>query len=146
MVPDAEVWRVEPPFSVAIKTDELRHVPKSLTPWCTSRKIDQDDLKQRYVEKIPQDFGKMAELKWLGYTSPQEMLGERFHIDQSLLERLNPNADFTSVGTELQVPAVRENAGEKVTRIIVDRSDAPAIARLAPSSRKDHVGLAATGV
>ena len=64
----------------------------------------------------------------VGYTSPKEMLAERFHIDEELLEQLNPKADFSSAGSELQVPAVRDNAKEKVTRIVVDRSDGQLLA------------------
>ena len=97
-------------------------------PVMRTYKIDQNDLEQRYVDKIPEDFGKMAELKWLGFQQPEEMLAERFHIDEELLEQLNPNADFSSAGTELQVPAVRDTAKEKVTRIVVDRSDGQLLA------------------
>jgi hypothetical protein len=57
-------------------------------------KVAQEDLKQRYVDEIPEDFGKMAELKWLGFTSPKEMLAERFHIDEELLEAAEPKGRF----------------------------------------------------
>ena len=62
-------------------------------------------------------------MKWLGYTGPKEMVAERFHMDQSLLERLNPHADFKVPGTEILVASPGEEATEKVSRIIVDRSD-----------------------
>ena len=33
-------------------------------PVIRTYKVAQEDLKQRYVDEIPEDFGKMAELKW----------------------------------------------------------------------------------
>ena len=92
-------------------------------PVLQSYKITKKDLSERYVEQIPKDYAEMAKMKWLGYTGPKEMLAERFHMDQSLLERLNPAADFNAAGTEILVASPGEEATEKVSRIIVDRSD-----------------------
>jgi len=97
-------------------------------PVIQTYKISRDDLHQRYLEKVPEDFGEMAKLKWLGYTGPKEMLAERFHADESLLYQLNPDADFRAAGTEIIVPVVRDNATEKVKRIVVDRSDGQLLA------------------
>ena len=33
--------------------------------------ISPEDLLQRYVEKIPEDYAEMADMKWLGYTGPE---------------------------------------------------------------------------
>jgi lipoprotein-anchoring transpeptidase ErfK/SrfK len=85
--------------------------------------ISADDLSQRYVDKIPEDYAEMADMKWLGYSGPKEMLAERFHMDQSLLELLNPNADFASPASKIVVASTGENVTEKISRIIVDRSD-----------------------
>ncbi len=51
-------------------------------------------------EKIPEDMMAKAELTVLGYESPLEELGERFHSSPSLLKKLNPGKDF-SKATEL---------------------------------------------
>ena len=32
----------------------------------------------------------------LSFTSPRELLAEKFHMDEDLLEALNPGADFSS--------------------------------------------------
>jgi lipoprotein-anchoring transpeptidase ErfK/SrfK len=96
---------------------------KDSAPVLQSYKITKKDLSERYVEHIPKDYAEMAKLKWLGYTGPKEMLAERFHMDQSLLERLNPNVDFTASGTKILVASPGENATEKVSRIVVDRSE-----------------------
>ena len=65
-------------------------------PVLQTYEISADDLSQRYVDKIPKDYAEMAAMKWLGYSGPKEMLAERFHMDQSLLEFLNPDADFAA--------------------------------------------------
>jgi lipoprotein-anchoring transpeptidase ErfK/SrfK len=83
--------------------------------------ITTEDVSERYVEKIPDDYAEMAKLKWLGYTGPKEMLAERFHMDQSLLELLNPDADYSS-GDKVLVASTGEAIDGKATRIVVDGS------------------------
>ena len=92
-------------------------------PVLETYEIAADDLSQRYVEKIPEDYAEMAEMKWLGYTGPKEMLAERFHMDQSLLDLLNPNVDFASAGSKIVVASRGKDIATKVSRIVVDRSD-----------------------
>ena len=57
-------------------------------------------------EKTPEDTMAKAKLQALPYASVQEALGERFHASPALLEKLNPQADFTAPGTVLTVPNV----------------------------------------
>ena len=94
---------------------------RDTAPVMQTYEVSADDLSERYVDKIPNDYAEMAEMKWLGYTSPQEMLAERFHLDESLLERLNPNVDFKT-GSKIVVPSTGGDATEKVSRIVVERS------------------------
>ena len=97
-------------------------------PVLQTYEISPDDLSQRYVEKIPEDYAEMADMRWLGYTGPKEMLAERFHMDQSLLELLNPNADFASAGSKIVVASTGEDGAERISRIVVDRSDGELLA------------------
>ncbi len=46
------------------------------------------------VPPIPTDYGEMAKLTFLGYTSVAEELGERFHMNEKFLVALNPGAGF----------------------------------------------------
>ena len=55
---------------------------------------------------IPTNLEEMAKLPGLSYTSPLAELGEKFHMAQSLLRRLNPLADFERAGTEILVADV----------------------------------------
>lgn len=92
-------------------------------PVLQTYEISGKDLSERYVDKIPDDYAKMAEMKWLGYTGPKEMLAERFHMDQSLLELLNPQSDLATPGIKILVASTGEDAAENVSRIVVDRSE-----------------------
>ncbi|KQT44627.1 hypothetical protein ASG43_13410 [Aureimonas sp. Leaf454] len=87
-----------------------------------------DDVEGRYVADIPADYGEMAKLDWLGYRGAAEMLGERFHMDEDLLRVLNPNADFTKIGTKILVADTGSDPEAKVARIVVDRSKGELIA------------------
>jgi lipoprotein-anchoring transpeptidase ErfK/SrfK len=91
-------------------------------PVLQTYEISSQDLAKRYVKKDPKDFADMAKMKWVGFTGPKEMLAERFHMDQSLLERLNPSTDFRRPGSKILVTSVDADATEKVSRIVVDRS------------------------
>jgi lipoprotein-anchoring transpeptidase ErfK/SrfK len=58
-----------------------------------------------FVSSIPDDLVKQASLPSLAYTSPLEMLAERFHCTPALLRTLNPGARFAE-GEQIQVPNV----------------------------------------
>jgi lipoprotein-anchoring transpeptidase ErfK/SrfK len=67
--------------------------------------ITADDEKGPFVQ-IPKEMMEQAELPGMGYTSALEELAERFHSSEQLLQALNPGADFTKVGQQLNVPNV----------------------------------------
>lgn len=75
-----------------------------------------------YTPTIPKDYAQMAKLDRLGFSGPLEALAERFHMDVSLLQALNPGADFGKAGTRIVVayPA-RETLPAKVAVIEVDK-------------------------
>ena len=49
-------------------------------------------------------------------------------MDESLLELLNPNADFKSAGSKIVVASIGKDIAEKVSLIVVDRSDGELLA------------------
>ena len=70
---------------------------------------------------VPEDMMEKAKLERLGYASPLEAIGERFHSSPELLRQLNPAASFTRAGEVLQVPNVQvEPVRSRATRIVVD--------------------------
>src|SRR3954453_16564714 len=64
------------------------------------------DVKGPFVEKIPKKMEEMAQLKSLGYTSPVELLSEKFHVDEKLLKTLNPGKQLRDAGETIVVPNV----------------------------------------
>ena len=86
--------------------------------------ITDNDVEGPFVKHIPDKLEDMAKLDKLGYSSPRELLAERFHIAENLLEALNPNADFAKAGTRIIVPKLaKERRSAKVTRIEVDKKE-----------------------
>lgn len=55
---------------------------------------------------IPEDMAAKAALPMLGYVTPAEGLGEKFHASPALLGRLNPGKDFGRAGEQIMVPNV----------------------------------------
>ena len=73
------------------------------------------------VPPLPKDYGEMAKLSRLGYTSVAEELAERFHMDQKYLEALNPAATFTAGETIYGAITGADRKGE-VVRIEADKA------------------------
>lgn len=95
-------------------------------PALVEKTLTEDDVKGEFVT-IPEDVYDKAKLDCLCYESKKEKLAERFHTTIELLERLNPDADWSTIaaGQKLWVPNVRE----AVTQ------DRPDIARIVVSIR-----------
>lgn len=55
---------------------------------------------------VPDDMMEKAKLPALGYASPAEGLGEKFHASPALLQKLNPGKDLSRAGEQIQVPNV----------------------------------------
>ena len=71
---------------------------------------------------IPKDLVEQSKLPALGYSSPEEAIGEQFHVSPALLRKMNPSAQFTA-GTEIQVPNVLTNdTPVKAARIVVSKA------------------------
>ncbi len=85
-------------------------------------KIGEGDVKGPFVVSMPKDLEHMAELDHLGYAGPLELLSEKFHASETLLQVLNPGQTFDAAGATITVPNVR--AGRitgKVVKIEVDK-------------------------
>jgi lipoprotein-anchoring transpeptidase ErfK/SrfK len=55
---------------------------------------------------VPDDMMEKAKLPTLGYSTPAEGLGEKFHASPALLEKLNPGKDLGHAGEQIVVPNV----------------------------------------
>ena len=77
------------------------------------------DVAYDFADEIPRDYAKQAKMKRLSYTSPQEMLGERFHMSETLLAALNPRQSFFEPGSRIAVASGRRSP-EKGAALRVD--------------------------
>jgi lipoprotein-anchoring transpeptidase ErfK/SrfK len=106
---DPQVWR-------AIGGDGA---PDVLVPYT----ITPEDAAYPFLPAIPSDYSDQARLSALSFTSPEEMFGERFHMDVKLLKALNPEADFRRPGETIWVAAIEgQPVTGKITRIEADKA------------------------
>jgi lipoprotein-anchoring transpeptidase ErfK/SrfK len=83
-------------------------------------RITEKDVAGPFVD-IPKDIMEQARLEHLGYSSPEEALGEMFHVSPALLKKMNPDAAFKA-GEEITVPNVLSQATGKAVRVVVTKS------------------------
>jgi lipoprotein-anchoring transpeptidase ErfK/SrfK len=55
---------------------------------------------------VPEDMMEKAKLPTLGYATPAEGLGEKFHASPALLEKLNPGKNLARLGEQIVAPNV----------------------------------------
>jgi len=67
--------------------------------------IAAEDVAGPFVKAIPADMMERSKLPALGFTSPLEALGEKFHVAPALLQKLNPGARFAA-GEQITAPDV----------------------------------------
>ena len=85
--------------------------------------LSEADVSGPFVD-VPDGFAAMAKLERVGYENAAEKIAEKFHMSQSFLRALNPDADFSKAGTEILVAAVPgEPLGKDVARIEVDKAN-----------------------
>ncbi|MER8595245.1 MULTISPECIES: L,D-transpeptidase family protein [unclassified Mesorhizobium] len=85
--------------------------------------ITPEDAAGPYVASIPEDYSQKAQLDRMGYTSVPEALAERFHMDETYLNKLNPDANFNRPGTIIKVANFGRLVATPVARIIADKSN-----------------------
>ena len=121
---DADTWK-------ALAPNDAAPVLKTYT-------IAEADVAGPFTNAIPANLQAMARLPGLSYTSALAELAEKFHMAQSLLQQLNPLADFKRAQSEIMVADVAEmklrpgrhsvqavpptdNGGPIAARIVVDK-------------------------
>jgi lipoprotein-anchoring transpeptidase ErfK/SrfK len=82
---------------------------ESSEPALVEYAITPEDVKGPFV-RIPERMEDEADLDRLAYSSPQELLAEKFHMDEDLLAQLNPGRSFDQAGTRILVANVRIGA------------------------------------
>jgi lipoprotein-anchoring transpeptidase ErfK/SrfK len=91
-------------------------------PALIAYKIGEGDVKGPFVADMPKDLEHLAALDHLGYRSPLELLSEKFHASEALLQALNPEQKFDAAGATITVPNIRAaRTTGKVVKIEVDK-------------------------
>ena len=95
--------------------------PTDVTPDVIGAYVITDADVAAIVPPIPKDYGEMAKLTLLGYTSVAEELAERFHMDQKFFEALNPTDKFVA-GETVFAAITGPNRKGTVARIEADKA------------------------
>jgi lipoprotein-anchoring transpeptidase ErfK/SrfK len=85
--------------------------------------ITPEDVAGPFARSIPADYAEKAKLPAMSFTSPAEMLAERFHMAQAYLEKLNPDVNFYRAGSVIRIAAVGRNVERPVARIEADKAN-----------------------
>ncbi len=106
---------------------------KSLTsadnsPVLKTYTITQQDAAGPFSPAVGEDFVKMSKVQSLGYTSPLQMLSQRFHMDEQFLQALNPGADLSKAGTQIVVVDPGQGAVPQVKSLDVNKAMAQVVA------------------
>ncbi|HEY8614974.1 L,D-transpeptidase [Phenylobacterium sp.] len=111
------------PVDGKLDAEVFRRLATDGGPVMTDYVITEADVKGPFLQKIPTDYRDMAKLERVGFTTPLELLAEKFHMDEALLKALNPGVDFTKAGNTIVVAApAAETLPSAVARIEVDKA------------------------
>ena len=89
--------------------------------------ITQADEKGPFVP-LPAEVQEKAKLKWIGFETPEEELGERFHTSPKILAELNPGKNLSTAAERITVPNVRRALPGTALRVMVSKSKRTVIA------------------
>jgi lipoprotein-anchoring transpeptidase ErfK/SrfK len=109
-----------PDEEVLAKLNEI-----SAEPALIEYTITEEDVKGPFV-RIPEKLEEQADLDRLGYSSPEELLAEKFHMDADLLRALNPGRAFDTTGSTIVVANVDAKTASdkpgKVAKLVIAKS------------------------
>ena len=85
--------------------------------------IKKEDLEGPFIKNLPEKFEEQAELDQLGYSSPLELLSEKFHMSEDLLRTLNGDVDFSKERQRITVANVERDTSVKASFVEVDTKE-----------------------
>jgi lipoprotein-anchoring transpeptidase ErfK/SrfK len=109
------------PATESIDSDMWKLLNADSRPLMTTYTIAEADVRGPFVP-IPKDVQQQAQMKWMGYESPQEGLAEKFHVSPRLLAELNPGKTLKTAGEQLVVPDVTRGPYRRAARVVVSGS------------------------
>jgi lipoprotein-anchoring transpeptidase ErfK/SrfK len=84
--------------------------------------ITPQDVSGPFTPSIPDSLEEQAQLERLGYTSAEELLAEKFHMDIDFLKRLNQGKRFDEPGSVIKVANVVRKDPPNAARLRVDKA------------------------
>jgi lipoprotein-anchoring transpeptidase ErfK/SrfK len=110
------------PVTGIVDTATWQSLNADLNPALIAYTVTEQDAAGPF-ERTPAAMMEKARLKALGYQSPAEELGEKFHIQPRVLALLNGGKDLGKAGQQLLVPNVQRPSGAvKAERVVVSKS------------------------
>jgi lipoprotein-anchoring transpeptidase ErfK/SrfK len=103
---DAEMWKLLNVFTGPLL------ITYTITP---------ADVKGPFQE-IPKTAAEQAKMKWMGYESPEQGLGEKFHMSPNLLAELNPGKKLDTAGEQIMVVNVARFPARRASRVVISKS------------------------
>lgn len=95
--------------------------------------IAYDDVRGPFM-RVPKNIMLQARLKFAGYGSPFEELGEKFHCSPALIRRLNPEERKLEPGDHLALPNVHRDLPANAASVVVSKSERT-VAALDPAGK-----------
>jgi lipoprotein-anchoring transpeptidase ErfK/SrfK len=90
-------------------------------PVLTEYVVTKEDAKGPFIQ-LPARMEDMKGLKALGYSGLREALAEKFHMSESLLTTLNPDASFARAGEKIMVAnVITDQKPTPVARVDIDK-------------------------
>lgn len=71
---------------------------------------------------IPPTAAEQSKLKWMGFETAEEELGEKFQMSPKLLAQLNPGKKFNVAGERITVTNIRLTPARHASRVVVSKS------------------------
>jgi len=90
----------------------------ALTPYT----IANDDAAGPFFD-VPPNLMHQAKLPALGFSSPQELLGEKFHLSPVVLTNLNLGKNLAQAGEQILVPNVLVMPPPPASQVVISKSD-----------------------
>jgi lipoprotein-anchoring transpeptidase ErfK/SrfK len=110
------------PANGNVDTETWAELNQDTAPALTRYEITSQDVAGPFV-KVPSDMMEQAALPALNFQSPQEALGEKFHVSPKLLAALNPDSQLDKAGEQILVPNVHTMAPAEAVSVVVSKGE-----------------------
>jgi lipoprotein-anchoring transpeptidase ErfK/SrfK len=115
------------PANGNVDTETWAALNQDTAPALTAYAITPQDVAGPFT-KVPSEMMEQAALLALNFQSPQEALGEKFHLSPKLLAALNPGSRLDEPGEQIQVPNVQMAAPGEAASLVVSKNESSVIA------------------